>query len=174
MRRQVRGALAALTVVGLALAASAPAAATSGSQRFDGVIVTSGASGARTVLASPVVARGALNAVGRIVEVDNLPGDSDDISRDDVVFPGGTMHLVSTTLDVAFSINPRTCVFRVTLQQTGQITGGTGRFAHAAGSSTATVGVTGLAARNSDGSCSEERAPLAEVDTITSTGTLSY
>jgi hypothetical protein len=31
-----------------------------------------------------------------------------------------------------------------------------------------------LAARNADGSCSQERAPLAEVDAITLTGTLSF
>jgi len=174
MSRQARGVLAALAVVALGLVASTSASAASGSQRFDGVIVTSGQSGERTVIASPVVARGALNAVGRIVEVQSLPGDPDTLERDDLVFPGGTMHLASTVVDVAFSSNPKTCVFRVTVQQTGEITGGTGRFAHARGASTATVVAVGVGARDADGSCSQDKAAIAEVDTISSTGTLSY
>jgi hypothetical protein len=60
------------------------------------------------------------------------------------------------------------------LQQTGAITGGTGRFAAATGSSTAVVVARGLLARNADGSCSQERVPIAEVDTISSNGTLSF
>src|SRR5262249_23733702 len=98
--------LAVLAFAGLALAAAAPAPAASGAQRFDGVIVTSGVSGQRTVLSSPVVARGVLNAVGKIVEVDNLPGDPDEVSRDDLVFAGGSMHLVSVTNDASFQVDP--------------------------------------------------------------------
>jgi hypothetical protein len=166
---------ALLTAIACALVASGvAAAATSGAQTFNGVIVTSEASGERQVLASPVVAKGAFNGVGRIVEIDNLPGDADNVSRDDLVFRGGSMHLVSVTNDVSFSMNPRTCLFKVTLQQTGSIAGGTGRFANASGSSTATVVARGLLPRNADRTCSEEQVPLSEVDTISSTGTLSF
>ena len=167
--------VAVVFAAGAALVLAAPAGAhTSGSETFKGLIVASGASGTRTVVSSVVVAKGVFNGVGRIVEVDNLPTDPDNVSRDDLVFARGSMHLVSVTLDASFSINRKTCLYSATLQQIGTIEGGTGKFAHAAGSSTATVKVHGLAARNPDGSCSEEQVPLLDVDTITSTGTLSF
>jgi len=98
MRRHVRGTLGALLAIGIALAVSAPAAAqTSGNETFSGVIVTSGLSGTRVVVSSVVVAKGVFNGVGRVVEVQNLPGDPDNVSRDDLVFADGTLHIVSTT-----------------------------------------------------------------------------
>jgi hypothetical protein len=136
--------------------------------------VTSGVSGARVVVSNVVVAKGVFSGVGRVVEIENLPGDPDDVSRDDLVFAEGSMHLVSTTLDFSFSFNPRSCIFSATLQQTGTIVGGTGRFAAATGSSTATVTAHGRLARNSDGSCSMEQDALHEVDKIASSGTLSF
>jgi hypothetical protein len=167
--------LGGVLVVGAALAVAAPAAAqTSGAERFTGVIVASGASGERQVIGSVVVGRGVFNGVGRIVEVPNLPTDPDNVARDDLVFTGGSLHLVSTTIDFSFSVNPRSCAITASLQQTGEIVGGTGRFAGASGSSTATVTARGLTARNPDGSCSLEHATLYEVDTITSNGTLSF
>jgi hypothetical protein len=174
MNRQ-RIAVAALAAIGSALAISAPASATtSGHETMNGVIVASGASGVRTVLSSVIVARGAFNGVGRIVEIDNLPGDPDDVSRDDLVFPAGSMHLVSVTHDVSLSLDARSCLFKVTLQQTGSVVGGTGRFSRATGTSTATVVARGLARRDADGECTLDQAPLAEVDTLTSNGTLSF
>ena len=176
MRRYVGGAAVALPVVAILLAVSAPATAeATGNENFNGVIVTSGLSGARVVVSSVIVAKGVFNGVGRIVEIQNLPGDPDNASRDDLVFAGGTMHLLSTTVDASFSLNPRSCIFSVTVQQTSEIVGGTGRFAAARGSSSnATVRVLGVAARNPDGSCSQEQAPRHEVDVIASTGTLSF
>jgi hypothetical protein len=47
------------------------------------------------VASSIIVFRGVFNGVGRIVEVPNRPGDPDTVSRDNLVFPGGTMHLRS-------------------------------------------------------------------------------
>src|SRR5438445_3725086 len=140
MRRQMRGGLGALLVVGIALAIAAPAAAqTSGNETFNGLIVTSGSSGTRTVVSSVIVGKGVFTGVGRIVEIPNLPTDPDNVSRDDLVFPGGSMHLVSTTVGASFSLNPHNCLFRLTLQQTGEIADGTGQFAAAAGRSTGTV-----------------------------------
>src|SRR5207302_4683709 len=134
MRQPVRGALAALLGLGIALAVAGPGAAeTTGSETFRGVIVASGSSGERVVVTSTVVAKGVFSGVGRIVEVPNLPGDPDNVSRDDLVFPGGSIHLVSTTLDFSFSVNPRSCTFSVMLQQTGTAEGGTGQFAAATG-----------------------------------------
>jgi hypothetical protein len=133
----------ALLAGGIALAASAvtaaPAAATSGSETVKGTIVTSGVSGTRTVITSVVIFKGAFSGVGRIVEVDNLPGDPDNVSRDDLVFASGTMHLVSTNQDFLFSVNPRSCVATATIHQSNEITGGTGQFTAATGSFTGTV-----------------------------------
>jgi hypothetical protein len=176
MKRQVIGTLLA---AGIALATCATtampaAAATSGSETFRGTIVASGVSGTRTVISSVVVAKGVFRGVGRIVEVPSLPTDPDNVSRDDLVFPEGTMHLVSTTVGASFSLNPHSCLFKVTLQQTGEITGGTGQFAAATGGGTGTVSARGLLPRNRDGSCSATQLPRHEVDMIASSGTLSF
>ena len=151
MKRQVSWALlAAGTAVAAAVTTAAPAAATSGSQTVNGTIVASGVSGTRTVITSVVIFKGAFNGVGKIVEVDNLPGDPDNVNRDDLVFATGSMHIVNTIEDFAFSANPRSCVF------------------------TATVTGRGVLPRGSDGSCDPSRDPLHEVDMITATGTLSF
>ena len=103
-----------------------------------------------------------------------MPTDPDNISRDDLVFARGSMHLVSTNLDFSVSVNPRSCVATATIHQTGQIVGGTGKFAAAKGRFTGTVTGPTVLARNPDGSCSFEHVPLHEVDTISATGTLSF
>jgi len=177
MKRQATGALLA---AGIALAVSAAtalpaAAATSGSETLTGTIVTSGVSGTRTEISSVLVAKGVFRGVGRIVELPDLPTDPPNFSRDDLVFPEGTMHLVSATVGItSFSLNPRNCLFRLTLQQTGEVTGGTGQFTAAMGSFTNTVSGQGLAPRNPDGSCAIEQPGLHEVDMITLSGTLSF
>jgi hypothetical protein len=175
MRRQVRTALGALLAATIALAVAAPAAAqTSGNETFNGAIVTSGVSGERVVVSSVVVAKGVFSGVGRIVEIPNLPTDPDNAARDDLVFGDGTIHIVSTTVDASFSLNPHSCLFTATVQQTGEVVGGTGRFAAASGSFTGAVSAHGLASRNPDGSCSQEQAALHEVDMLASSGTLSF
>jgi hypothetical protein len=122
-----------------------------------------------------LVAKGVFRGVGRIVEVPNLATDPDNVSRDDLVFPTGSMHLVSTTVAItSFSLNPRNCLFKVTLQQTGEVTGGTGQFAAATGSFTGTVSGQGLLPRNPDGSCSFAQPALHEEDMIAASGTLSF
>lgn len=167
-------ALAALLGAMIMLVGLVPAStAASGEESFSGLIVTSGRSGDRQVLSSVVIARGVFGGVGRIVEVPNLPGDPDNVSRDDLVFAGGTLHLVSTTTDFAFSVDPRSCRFEAVLTQTGEIVGGAGGFAGASGSSSATVTARGLLARTAGG-CSSDQVPLHEVDTISSRGTMSF
>src|SRR5262249_4823982 len=149
---QVAGALlAAGTMLAISAAAALPAAAaTSGSETLSGTLVTSGVSGTRTVLSSVVVAKGVVRGVGRIVEVPSLPTDPPNSSRDDLVFPEGTIHLLSITVGASFTLNPHSCLFRLTLQQTGEITGGTGQFADATSSSAGTVSGQGLLPRNPD------------------------
>jgi hypothetical protein len=177
MRRQVRRLPAAVVAVGLMLAALvAPAAArTTGKESFDGVIVAAGESGTRTVVSSVIVFRGVFNGVGRVVEVPNRPGEPDTVLRDDLVFARGTMHLRSMNGAVlSMSLNPQTCVFKGRIKQTGKVQGGTGRFRHASGNFAGVVRARWVAARNADGTCSQEQALLLEVDLVSGRGTLSF
>ena len=88
----------ALLVAGTALAVSAApaipaAAAASGSETLSGTIVFAATGPAtRTVLGSAVRARGEFKGVGRFVEV--MFGDP--VSQDDLVFPGGNLHVLAT------------------------------------------------------------------------------
>src|SRR3954466_7477322 len=110
-------ALLAALAIRVVLAGSAPAAApTSGAETFRGFIVASGASGTREVVSSAVVAKGAFSGIGRVVEIPSLPDDPENVSRDELVFAGGAMHLVTTNLDSTFSIDPQTCIgtFKIT------------------------------------------------------------
>jgi hypothetical protein len=165
---------ASITASLVAVSTASASAQTTGSETFDGFLLTSGASGERQVLASPIVATGVFTGVGRLVEVQNLPSDPDNVSRDDLVFRRGTFHLVSENGDVSSSLNPETCRFTVTVEQSSRINGGTGAFADASGSFTASVHAFGVTARNADGSCSEEVAPLRELDVVNAAGSLTF
>jgi hypothetical protein len=168
----------ALLVAGTALAISAapamPAAAvTSGSETLSGTIVfTATGPATRTVLGSAVRARGAFKGVGRVVEV--VYGDP--VSQDNLVFPGGTLHVTATTGEPVspFVINPRSCLFTGTAEFTFQVTGGTGKFTSATGNLTGTVSARAQLARNPDGSCSTGQLPLHEVDKFDVSGTLTF
>ncbi len=171
----MRVSLGMLVAALAALAASAPASAqTSGEESFRGVIVVSGASGEREVLASSVVAKGVFTGAGKIVEVPNLPTDPENVVRDDLVFHTGTMHLVSAAVDSSLSLNPLSCRFTVTVAQTAVITGGTGAFVAASGTFTGSVEAQGVLPRNPDRSCSLDQLPKHEVDKVAATGTLSF
>ena len=125
----------------------------------------------------------AVNGIGpRTFQPDSLnlprvPPDPAGVSQDDLVFRGGTMHVVSTpgTL-LSFSVNPHSCLFTGTQQLTWDVTGGTGQFADATGSVTGTVSAVALLARNPDGSCSLTPLPFPrhEVDKFAESGTLSF
>ena len=175
MRRKVTAALGTLLAIALTLVVTvAPAAArTTGRQSFRGVIVASGESGTRTVVSTVIVARGVVTGDGRVVEVANRPGDPDNVSRDNLVFARGTMHLVTTNRSFTPSINPQTCANTVRIRQTQRIQGGTGAFRHAAGSFTGTLRGRGVTARNPDGTCSQQLAQLLEVAIFSMRGTLT-
>jgi len=175
MRCEVRAARCALLAIGLTLtAAVAPAAARpAGKQSFRGVIVASGESGTRTVVSTLVAAKGVVSGAGRLVEVANRPGDPDNVSRDDLIFRRGRMHLVTTTRSFIPSIDRQTCVVRVRIRQTQKIRGGTGAFRQAAGSFAGTIRGRGVAARDADGTCSQKLPALLEVDVFALHGTLS-
>jgi hypothetical protein len=171
----------ALFAAGIALVISAAtalpaAAATTGSETVGGRLVTSGVSAIRTTVSTVAVAKGVFNGVGRIVEIPSQPGDPANVSRDDLVYPVGTMHLVNTTVGVVSpTLNPHNCLFRVTLQEDSEIIGGTGLFVHASGTFTGTISPQGLLPHNPDGSCAAIGTPsLHEVDMVAFSGTLSF
>ncbi len=166
--------LGALLAAGsLAAFASAATAQTGGNETFDGTIVARATLGERTVLASVVRARGAFHGVGRIVEVPSEPGDPDNVLRDDLVFADGSMHLVSTSVDFEASVDPRSCILTATIEQTAEVDGGTGKFVNASGSFVGGLTAKVKAARNPDGSCSEDTSVI-EVDQFATQGTLTY
>jgi hypothetical protein len=165
-----------LMLVAAALAVGAPAAgAAQGQQSFRGMIGTTSISGGRHVVASVVVAKGVYSGVGKLVEVPNRPGDSDKVSRDNLVFPEGTLHLKSVTTKASIVPDSKACTITFRVQQIGTIEGGTGRFVNATGSSrTGLVTGQGIGARKPDGSCNMNGALQVEIDTFSSSGTLSY
>jgi hypothetical protein len=150
------------------------AAATSGTETLSGIIVFAAGPGtnSRTVVSSVVRARGVFRGVGRVVE--RVLPDPAGVSRDDLVFRSGTMHVVSTPGKLSFSVNPHSCLFTGTQQFTWGVTGGTGQFDDATGSFTGTVSAVALLARNPDGSCSFTQFPRLEVDKFAESGTLSF
>jgi hypothetical protein len=174
MKGRITGAGAVLAI-GLALVTVAPASArVKGNESFRGMVVASGESGRRTVVSTLIVFKGVFTGAGRIVEVASRPSDPANVLRDDLVFPEGRMHLVSTAKSFKPSVNPKTCAVRVRSRQTGRIEGGTGKFRHAAGSFVGTLDGRGVAARKPDGTCSQQGALLLEIALVAARGTLSF
>jgi hypothetical protein len=172
--RLARTAVAVLAIAVPTMVTAPAHAEATNHETFDGFILASGSTGTRTVVASSILARGALSAVGTIVELPNLPTDPDNASRDDLKFRGGSMHLVSFLQSAQFSLDPLTCRFTARVTQTSQVRGGTGRFSSAVGDFAASGTARGQGARDSDGSCSQSLAPISELDTVTMAGTLAY
>jgi hypothetical protein len=177
MKRLVKGALlAAGTALAISAAPAMPAAAAaSGTETLGGTIVFVAVPGTntRTVIGSVVRASGVFRGVGRVVE--RVPPDPAGVSREDLVFRSGTMHVVSTpgTL-LSSSVNPHSCLFTGTQQFSWDVTGGTGQFADATGSFTGTISAVALLARNPDGRCSFTPFPRHEVDRFAESGMLSF
>jgi hypothetical protein len=173
MGRRARTRLIVLSAVG-AIAVLVPSATavaeTTGTETMHGGLVKA----KDRVVGTAIAASGVFNGVGRIVERPNRPGDSDKVTRDDLVFAEGLFHIVNVNRHVSFSVNRRTCVLSYKAQQTNRIEGGTGRFAHASGRFTATVTASAVAMRKPDGSCDMQRPPLVEIDIVGGTGRLSY
>src|SRR4051812_49705977 len=97
MGRQLSGLLGVVAVAVLALALLAPAAVgAGGSETITGTIIAKTTPGVRTVVGSVVLARGVLSGSGKLVEIPGLPGDADNVLRDDLVFADGALHLVTT------------------------------------------------------------------------------
>ena len=141
-------------------------AETSTNQRFTIVSVNEGA--------ATVIASGALTAVG--TEADNRdqvpPGSP---FQGSYSFPQGALFVtVAGAGRPQVQLDPSTCVTRLTIIDTSRITGGTGAFAGASGSSTDTVHVTTIGGRSDDGQClGPQSPPLFELSIIQTAGTLT-
>jgi hypothetical protein len=163
-----------LAVLSIGAVTSPAAAQTSGSESFRGQIITTSKGGARHVVSTIVVGRGVFGGVGTIVEVPNRPGDPDTVSRDDLVFPRGRIHIRTTNRPPKVSIDQKTCAVTVTIAQTTTVAGGTGAFRRATGRFTATLNAWGAGARSADGTCDMQSAALVEADAFSARGTLSF
>jgi hypothetical protein len=174
MRRFLSGAAGALALALTAGPAAAPASAqTSGTEAFTTVLVATGASGQRQVVAGTAVAQGVFTGVGRVAgqQGSDDPGAT---TSEDLVFAAGTLHLSAVTRSRSFWFDPVTCVFNTVVTRQGAFDGGTGQFAHASGTYTETVRDWGTLSRDLDGSCARELPPMHDVATSRATGTLSY
>jgi hypothetical protein len=167
---------AMLGTLGLVVGPSVTASAqTSGSETFEGFLIATGMSGDRVVLASSVRVDGVFKGVGRIVEMPNLPTDPDSVSRDDLVFAEGTLHIVNTNLDFQInSFDPVSCKLSITISQLTKFEGGSGLFATATGSAQGRVDGTGFAQRAADGSCALDLLPRHDLDQVSGAGTLTF
>ena len=65
------------------------------------------------------------------------------------MFPEGVLHIVNLNHHVSMTMNRHTCKLSYKAQQTNTVAGGTGRFAHAAGSFASTVTAPAVAHRKS-------------------------
>ena len=159
---------------GVATASPALASASrSGPESGTGLIVASDATGTRQVLYSVIHLRGVFDGDGKIVEVQNRPADPETVSRDNLVFPQGTISIKNTTLNVSVTADPATCVATAHITQISQISGGTRKFADATGRFHSTVDGKAVLPRASDGTCDQNAAPLVEVDQVRASGRIT-
>jgi hypothetical protein len=172
MPRQNRKILAVAAITAAMLSTSvapAPAHETTGRESFHGFLIKTRGD----VDFTRIAFRGAFDGVGRIVEKGAKPGDPDNVNRDDLVFRGGTMHLVSTNHRVRFHVNPRTCSLSGSVRQTNRVKGGTGMFRHASGRFRGIVRGFGVFARKADGSCRLNGELLHELDLVRGHGRIT-
>ena len=174
MRWQITGS-AAIVAIALTLTSVAPASGqTKGHESYRGVIVASSESGTRTVVGTLIAFKGVFRSVGRLVEVASRASDPANVLRDDLIFPGGKMHLVSTVKSFKTLVDPKTCAARIRVRQTGRIRGGTGKFRHAAGRFVGSLDGWGVTSRNPHGTCSQQGESILEVALVSGRGTLSF
>ncbi len=159
---------AAAIVGGLALMTSPNQvlAETSRTQRFTVLIPAEGP--------GTVIATGVVTGVGSEVDTrEQVPPGSP--FQATYTFPEGQLFAtVAAAGRPQVEFNPGNCVTTINLVDTATITGGTGAFEGASGSSTDTVRVISVAGRGDDGRClGPEHPPIFELGIIRSEGTLT-
>lgn len=154
-------------IFGLAVAGTAgPATAATGTQEFTVVKI-----GTNT---GTVVARGVITGAGR-EENNRLQVPRGGPFQVEFTFPQGKVFQTITPVGAPeIEFNPTTCVARVRIFDTTEITGGTGAYAGATGSGVANAVLTIIRGRNADGSCLDATAPPTfEMSQVKATGTLT-
>ncbi|WP_156411652.1 hypothetical protein [Nocardioides sp. Soil805] len=151
-------------------AAAASGHEATGPESFNGFLVKTNGS----IDITRIAFHGAFDGVGRIIETGARPGDPDNVNRDNLVFADGTMHLLSTNNDVKFHLNPTTCRLSAWVQQTNQITGGTGIFRNSSGTFKGTVRAFGVFPRKANGRCKQTGELLHEVDLVDGHGHFTF
>jgi hypothetical protein len=149
---------AAATVVWLAGPASAAPAASTASTVNDRIqIMTTSATS---------------NTLGAIETGSVFTGAGVDHSGNNVdtlVFPGGTYKTRHGSGTGTQTLNPKTCLLRVSLHGTDTTYGGTGKFRGISGTGTWEASVLAIYARSA-GKCSTTKVPLAFQEIITGSG----
>lgn len=154
-------------VVGLAVAGTpGPAVAETGGQEFRVVKI-----GTDT---GTVVARGVITGGGR-EENNRLDVPRGAPFQVQFSFPRGEVFQTITPVGApVVDFDPNSCLSHITLQDTTEITGGTGAYADASGTGVATAHLTTIRGRNADGSCLPPTAPpIFEMSRVVATGTIS-
>ena len=173
MSGRIRGALAIATVTAAVIStgvAGTPAYGAAGPETFHGFLVKTNGH----VDLTRIAAHGVFDGVGRIVEQGARPGDADNVSRDNLVFRNGTMHLVSTNHRFIVHVNRKTCRLSAFIRQTNRVTGGTGMFRHASGRFRGTVHAFGVFPRRADGSCRQNGELRHDLDLVSGRGRLTF
>jgi hypothetical protein len=130
-----------------AVAASTTTAATR-TEQFQEVVTSATSNKAN------VIAYGAFTASGTDTEHAN--------NTDTFAFPGGSFLATLAYTGATQHLNKATCLLTQTIRATYKISHGTGKFAGISGSGRATVSDLEILARNSHGTCSQSKTPVAQ------------
>ena len=121
-----------------------------------------------------VVARGVITGAGR-EENNRLQVPRGAPFQVEFTFPDGKLFQTITPVGApTVDFNPTTCVTRLTIFDTTQVTGGTGAYAGASGGGVATAHLTQIRGRDAAGACLPATSPpIFEMSFVRAPGTLS-
>lgn len=140
-------AAAAALLGGTGMAAASSHATASGTEHFQ-LMSTSGTSNKSSVIAYGVFTAGGVDTSGAH-------------NTDTLTFANGSFKLVHKITGGSQHFNTKTCLLTGTQTATYTLGSGTGAYARISGSGKATVNILGIAARNSNGQCSQSLPPVA-------------
>jgi hypothetical protein len=139
----------AVAVAGLTAASASPATRPSvtGIQHFQ-LMTTSAASNRESII-----------AIGGVFTAGGVDFQGSKVDR--VVFPGGTFKIAHSKGTGKQVFNPKTCLQTINLHGTYQLGHGTGTYKSISGHGKYQLSILLVGARNSNGKCSQTKAPLA-------------
>ena len=157
---------AAVGALALASAQSPAVAATTGAQEF--IVVKIGTN------TGTVVGRGVITGAGT-EENNRLQQPRGAPFQVEFTFPDGKLfHTITPVGAPRVEFNPVTCVARIYIFDTTEVTGGTGAYAGATGTGTANAKLTVIRGRDAEGNCLPATAPpIFEMSQVRAPGTLT-